>query len=664
MPISYKLNLTLLFSCITALVHAQSAKSYAVMLQRNGNSTPVKLVWDYDNDATGYTVYRRSPGTFLWGNAIGTTSKSDTFFTDNNATNGLYEYYVKKTISNGDAGHGYMLVNTKVESLIKQGRIMLLVDANYQAPLAGEITGLIRDLAADGWYVDTLIISRTEAVSQVKQKIRTWFDLYKNDAIKPQSLYLLGHIPVPYSGDIFPDGHRPDHRGAWPADVYYGVMNESIWTDNLVNVDSSATPRNYNIPGDGKFDIDYIFPDTSSLEIGRVDLTNMPAAMQSDTALMAAYLQKAHAFKVKNLVPQRKAIIDDNFGAMQGEAFASSGWRNFSTMVGINNVSADDYVTALKTQSYLLSYGCGAGNYNGAIGIGNSATLAASDSLNTVFTMLFGSYFGDWDNENAFLRAPLCSKPMSLASFWSGRPHWPLHHMSLGYTIGYCARLTQNNIDGRVLSPSSLSGYFNSSFPTYVHIGLMGDPTLRLFYNEVPQVLSAVPNSDSTSYQLTWNGVQDAVGYEIYVSQNAMHGGHLAEGTLNHATTLSDIMPGINHVYIRAKFEETSASGKFEQLSLGGYYMVTGGVNATGIAEKTKTGILFTTYPNPSRNQFTVNGNFNRAQLDVYDLTGKLVLSQTGISGGHNITHNLTSGLYLIRISSGGKTGVQKLVVE
>ena len=44
----------------------------------------------------------------------------------------------------------------------------------------------------------------------------------------------FGHVPVPYSGDIVPDGHMPDHVGAWPCDGFYGDM-DGTWTDNAVN---------------------------------------------------------------------------------------------------------------------------------------------------------------------------------------------------------------------------------------------------------------------------------------------------------------------------------------------------------------------------------------------------------------------------------------------
>ena len=70
--------------------------------------------------------------------------------------------------------------------------------------------------------------------------------------------------------------------------------------------------------------------------------------------------------------------------------------------------------------------------------------FAASDPQ-VVFTMFFGSYFGDWDSQNNFLRAALATTNYTLTSAWVGRPYWHFHHMALGETIGFSTRVTQNN---------------------------------------------------------------------------------------------------------------------------------------------------------------------------------------------------------------------------
>ena len=60
-------------------------------------------------------------------------------------------------------------------------------------------------------------------------------------------MFLFGHVPVPYSGDIVPDGHAPDHQGAWPCDGFYGDM-DGLWTDCSVNVAVAAIPETAMFP--------------------------------------------------------------------------------------------------------------------------------------------------------------------------------------------------------------------------------------------------------------------------------------------------------------------------------------------------------------------------------------------------------------------------------
>ena len=103
-----------------------------------------------------------------------------------------------------------------------------------------------------------------------KTAIVNWYNL---DPIYAEAVFLFGHIPVPYSGNIGPDGHS-NHIGAWPADVFYADVDGS-WTDVSVNNVSASQERNHNVPGDGKFDQSVIASDLE-LMIGRVDFHNMP----------------------------------------------------------------------------------------------------------------------------------------------------------------------------------------------------------------------------------------------------------------------------------------------------------------------------------------------------------------------------------------------------
>src|SRR5262249_49930055 len=123
-------------------------------------------------------------------------------------------------------------------------------------------------------------------------------------------------------------------------------------------------------------------------------------------------------------------------------------------------------------------------------------------------TMFLGSYFGDWDNESNFLRAPLGSG-YCLTTSWAGRPHWFYHHMGLGETIGRSTIASQNNEYGGVYPVAN-------QYTRLGHVALLGDPTLRMHPVVPPSNLQA--NSNGSTITLTWNASNDAdvVGYHVY----------------------------------------------------------------------------------------------------------------------------------------------------
>src|SRR5207245_7348030 len=143
---------------------------------------------------------------------------------------------------------------------------------------------------------------------------------------------------------IVPDGHVPNHKGAWPADVYYGDMDGS-WTDNQINDATADNSRNWNVPGDGNFD-QSTMPSMVRLMVGRVDLANMPGepsydsppTFLSELELLRNYLNKDHKFRHKLIDVPRLGLVGDYFGIHDGEAFAASGWRSFAPFFGAENI--------------------------------------------------------------------------------------------------------------------------------------------------------------------------------------------------------------------------------------------------------------------------------------------------------------------------------------
>ncbi len=308
----------------------------------------ITLKWKHNELAKGYFVYKKLVKDNFWSaNPIATLDSNITEFTDKSIQVGVeYEYQIAMlfivSIGSNDnhsagqmMGFGYVCAGVNIAAKHDYGTVLLVVDETMVAPLDSEIERLKDDLRGEGWGVDMITVARTEAfngdaVVATKNQILAAYTA--NPTIN--TVYLLGRIAVPYSGDLAPDAHG-DHRGAWPADSYYGYLSGHKWfTDASVNiVVAGQRDANKNVPGDGKFDItELAIP--SELAVGRVDLYDMPLfhneeiGLTNETELLRNYLNKNHLYRTGQQLIDKKGIIDDNFGANPGieTSFSSSGW--------------------------------------------------------------------------------------------------------------------------------------------------------------------------------------------------------------------------------------------------------------------------------------------------------------------------------------------------
>lgn len=546
--------------------------------------TRVQLSWSAPTSAayviTHQKIFRRladGKGSD-WGKEYASLATTDLGFTDTAVELGRrYEYRVVRLFSNGPlSATGFIEVGIRVPEVDRRGTVLVLVKDTAAAAMPGELLRLQQDLAGDGWRVIRESITSTQSVEDVKNVIKTQ---WQNPAISDlRAVFLFGRIPVPYSGRINPDGHD-DHLGAWPADVFYADM-DGVWTDSVVNDSAASGTRNDNVPGDGKYD-QSVLPSSLELEIGRVDLANMtvfPDAATTENDLLLRYLNRNHQYRHRlggyASVP-RRGLVDDLFGYRGNDTFASNAWWNFTSCLGQGNVATANWFTTLNTESYLWAYGAGWGSYTSAAGVGSSAQFGTTDSL-AVFNMTFGSYFGDWDTANNFLRAPLAGTEngLGLANMWAGRPHWHLYSMATGATLGHGAKVSQNN---------------NGEYPTGaggggVHTALMGDPTLRLFPVLPVSGLGQVASAGKVA--LTWTASADSgiQGYAIYRgASDARSSGEFSRinGALVTDTAFDDLsgVPGTHYTYmVRAVKLESTASGTYLNSSQGVF------IDATSVA--------------------------------------------------------------------------------
>lgn len=641
----------LAFGIVSAPLCAQTAADYAIPITVETQTAPAQIIlrWKPRTGATAYTVARKAKSGSSF-TTLASLGANDSSYTDNTVSaDTCYEYAVTNTGT--ISASGYVLAGIQAPPQHHRGTMILLVDSTFKDSCQVEIAQLMNDLRGDGWDLIRHDIPRTARDTFVKDIILQ--DYAARNSVN--ALFILGHVAVPYSGDLNPDGH-PDHRGAWPTDAYYSDLNGN-WADVIVNDTTASRIQNRNKPGDGKWDPTFM-PTDLELQTGRVDFANMPAMHRSEVTMMRNYLNKAHAYKTNSLAIQKKALVDDNFGAFYGEAFAANGWRNFPVIVGAKNIVAADMITTLKDSAFQWAYGCGGGTYTSASGIGNTSNYD-STPVKGIFMMTFGSYFGDWDATNNFLRAPLCAPEPALTNAWAGRPNWFIQAMGLGENIGYCARLTQNNTS--TYTPTNFGSH-------WIHVSLMGDPSLR---NDYIKPVSGISIATDTlaGATLTWTASADTglLGYYVYRSDSAWRDYQLISPLVS-GNSFQDLS-GINgkkYYLIRPAKLQFTPSGSYVNLGLGmidsavvNYPL---GIRNLALASSVKL------FPNPATHTLNVLLNIpvsGSARLSLMNLSGQVLLSKAIAPNQSSQPFSfdvsmLPAGNYLIELHSGQSVSIQK----
>jgi hypothetical protein len=550
-----------LFVIFVSSTNAQTPKDKVINITVTTNTNPasITLNWDTKSYASSYQVFRklRNELTFTALSA----SLFVTSYTDNTVLSNVgYEYKVQ-TNSAILQGIGFIYASVNLPAKHNVGRLIVLIDSAYINYCSIEIKQYLADIVKEGWRASVNYIGRNQTVQSVKQTIKT---LYNQDLVNTKGVFLLGHITIPYSGIIAPDGHN-DHTGAWPTDWYYADTIPTFWTDISANYTTSTRPENRNIPGDGKFDRSDIFTggvtvNPSTLFVARVDLFNMPTININDSLLIKNYLIKDHSYRSMQKTFRMRALVDDNFGYASGEAFSQNGYRNGGNILGKENVYDGDYMTSMSTEanSYLWSYGCGGGWFQGASGVGTTTDFQ-STNINSVFTILFGSYFGDWDNTDNFLRAPLASPSPILTNCWGGRPNWNFHPMVLGEPIGFSTLIP--------FKTSTYTSYGNHS----VHISFLGDPTLRMFLFLPASNITLSTSANAVTCAWTASPDPAVTGYYVYRANSILDTFKLLNTVpiTDLSFTDNSAIVGKNVYMVKACKLQNTIGGNFQNLSTG-----------------------------------------------------------------------------------------------
>jgi hypothetical protein len=572
-----------IFAASTLLAFLRSARAedstflYAVQISAVVQTSPASITLNWEPDlytVDSLTLYRKAKTDTDWGTGTALDPES-TSYTDNAvAVGSAYEYQIVKqahAIDISYTGYGYIYAGINAPLTESRGKLVLVVATNSTIGLDVELARLQSDLTGDGWQVLRHDVSSNDTPASVRNLI---IADYNADPANVTAAFLFGHVPILQSGNLNYDGHeaRP-----MPADAYYADIDGN-W---------SSSP-------------DYL-PSDVELMLGRVDLFNMPGVgattpWPGETELLRNYLNKDHNWRHNLIAVQRRALMGNLRGDEDGEATATSGYRNFEPMVGPGNTieanvetgtnipPSERWVSMLGAGTYLWAYGCGAGQPTACSGLGTNdgsffdvwSTDMVGQDAHAVFVMIFGSWFGEWDYQDDLLRSVLATPTTGLTACIAGRPHWFLHHMALGEPIGYSTRLTMNN--------STLYQNEVNSLTRSIYIALMGDPTLRLDPVGPPGAVTASTNGSAVN--LSWLPSSDSImGYYVYRASSPTGPFTRLTGSLLSGTSFADANPppSATTYMVRAIKLQTGFSGSYYNPSQGVFATVNVALGAPAI---------------------------------------------------------------------------------
>jgi hypothetical protein len=530
---------------------------YTVQISAVVQTNPARITLSWPSDVYGansYTVYRKTKTATSWGTGTALPGTATSYVDNNVSVGSAYEYQVYEPSSIGHHCYGYIYAGIDAPMIENRGKLILVVATNSAIGLDSELQRLESDFVGDGWSVIRHDVSSNDTPASVKNLIVADYDA---DPSNVSALFLFGHVPIYHAGNLNYDGHlaRP-----MPSDSYYGDVN-GTWTTNT----------------------DYL-PSDVELMVGRVDFFDMPGngalvPFPSETELLRNYLNKDHDWRQKAITAPRRALMGNDRGDEGGEATAATGYRNFAPLCGTPNLTeanvdginegTNRWICFLSTNVYLWAYGNGGGLANALGGLGTNAysdgsywlfsTEVVGVNAKAAFVMVFGSWMGNFDDEDDFIRSFIAVPTYGLTSCMAGRPHWFLHHMGLGETIGYSTRLSMNN--------STLYQNHSNYMTRAIYVALMGDPTLR--QDMIAPVSNVSASATSNSITLNWSPSADpVVGYHVYRGTPSGPFTRLTSSPID-TTTYTDSGLGntgfySNYCYmVRAIALQTTPSGTF-----------------------------------------------------------------------------------------------------
>lgn len=508
----------------------------ALWAEAEDNPAALRLCWRA-TPGTTFTLRRRPAGESQWKTLASNLSGWE--FTDTQITPGQrYDYLLANPKPGAPYAKRYLPAGYAIEPPADQGRTLVLVDETQRNALSEELRQLSEDLALEGWtaeiqsaprHVDEKWSANPALIETVRSQVEA---AYHQPGPPLRALYLLGHVAVPHSGFVAPDGHasRP-----FPVDGYYGDVERKTndWTDNR-NLRPGPTKQSGpapipNPPDNGIFD-QHIYPSPIEIPVGRVDFANLPSFTanppsgvkpQDETTLIKRYLAKTHRYRRGELsfLPRTTffhppPVLPDPEVAAQVSVRNSMAW--FGDEPGL--IENLDPFRAGRDRSYLLASLAGFGARN-ALGPSGPAKWSTPDLANPALephVAIFavdGSYLGDFNLaakplQDVFIRALIAQENSGLVAFWQRTQTSSISFQALGLgdPIGkaWWSWLHQNDFQNGL-----------AHFVSTIHFSLLGDPTLR--FPMLRPIQQLTTRKDTAGIHLEWQPSLDPdVRYRVY----------------------------------------------------------------------------------------------------------------------------------------------------
>ena len=583
--------------------------SGSIFLERRFPTTPLPAI--------PVDIFRRVTGTSNWGQAI-VSDYTFPIYQDSTVTPGIaYDYRIWDTEATDFSGLNKIVLQQHINAAIDlppmhtRGKVILLVEDSISTPLASEISLFKSNLVGDGWEISSHQVSRQndENLALNNSSINVIKGLIDLDieATKTNVVLILGHVPVPMSGFHAADGHdnqpqnRPDHRGAWTADAFYGSTNLNHWTDvGPTVIDNLDSPQNSNFPGDGKFDQDRL-PQPFGVAVGRIDFARMDSFTNApylpgypnntprsvEIELLRQYIKKNDRYRKGELKFENRMAAFRGFGQNRDSATGLYNALNLSAnLFGLDDQRTINTRGYSSSVPYLFSF-YEMNSFNTGTGLAwehlnasqtySYRTTDLSDPNNEPplgFHLLYGSYFGDWNLKvDNWLKAVLATPNAGLAALYYFPDKWRLERMGLGAPIASgMAEFndTTKYINYGIFPNGAIVPFYNEVLAPPRMLSILGDPTLRAHI--LPPPHSPIATGQGRSVRLTWEApsVSD-VAYHVYRSTNGLDGPFTRISnfaTVTETEFLDNFAPTGPKTYsIRAAKRHVSGSGSYINLS-------------------------------------------------------------------------------------------------